>query len=1150
MRKLNYQLRCLLLAAVLPVLVSIKAEASNINFRISEQGELPVWLVCGPFTQPLTGFGTVGDADAVGEATVHPAINDLVDAPLNASGSASWRPVSAGSTGYVDINGLLGLVDPADTPEVPWFGRAGYALTYINSPEAREAVLLLGSYNRIKVIVNGETVYNHDGLRKAVADQDTVRIHLQQGENTILLKVFHSHQDYQPRFLFDPGYGWGFYARLIDSEFQVAENLTVSLPETRNAPKFEVESTIFFRKTPAGQLQQRCDLVLSSIAPEAQSGRFILTMKGKEIILDLPVVPFGESRHSLFIPALEKPVRAQASLKLGDQTVTSKIQLEPRRRYELYLMLLSHLDIGYTHIQPVVIERQVRIMDEAIDRCAVDPAFRWTIETIWQVEQYQRCRPADRFQRLIELIRNGRIAVSPLYTNSFTGLVSEEEMQRAFYPAGDYREQYGIDYHAAIYNDTPGFNWLLPQLLSGLDIDFLVTGINEVYTENPLQRNLPKVFRWEGGDGSSVLTYVTETYNEGLLLGLETETTASEYRIWQRLNKLEHKGYPYDLVLVNAGAGDNCGIPEVQYQRALAWNEEYAYPRFVISNLNQFANDFSKKYAADIPVIRGDWTSSWDSRSQGEPALIRDQRATQNRILTAEKLATINWLKDARLLPLTEDIDDVYRQLLLFSGHGSGLEYGYGSRAENLLAADYRHQYIERAKLGATEVLERSLLRLSIPGESLDSEALLVFNPLSWERSAVVRVDYPAAFAGSVTVRDLVSGETVPSFCETDRLYLSLDKLPSIGYKKYEVIRSSDDHFPNGGLENGPDFIANTRFKLTFDPQTGRIISIYDRRNQREIIAAEADRSFAAPLKIEPFSNDRVTALDTAAAKIRIIDRMPIALDVEIVRPGQLFSESRYRITALDRIEITHTVNLEKLIPAQELEEYGLAFPVALNENHFAIDQAGGQIVSSDDILPGAVTGYFSVRGGFTVYDSDYSVSLALPDSRVIKGETHGSVGGPFSVVLVNNFPVAWNRSERNIGSLDFRFVLTATKNAFDPAAGLRFSREVQNPPEVLRTWQKRSPATASYFSSSNPDILITALSPSRDQSGLILRIRNLNGTKPARGILQSEFFTDRDAWKVSIWGKQKHGLTINQNLIGVTLQPNEIQTIKIVPRP
>jgi len=1122
------------------------ANADSIDFPLDDQGNVPVWLVVGPFNQPISGFGTVDDVASIDEAGIRPQIGQEEQSSLTADANISWRPVQTDALGYTDINSVIGWTLPADLPVIPWYGRAAYAVTYLDSPIDQEVLLILGSHNRIKVLVNGEEVFNHDGLREAKSNQDTVGINLHQGENTILIKAFHTHHDYGAQFFFDPGYGWGFYARVIDLNEASAPKLTVTIPDNRIETEYGVISTFFYKRDNKGKLKQRFDLEISSVTATT-SGDLLLVIDGKTYTIGLQQIPFGYSRHSFYLPALTHEIVIESQLFMDSRILTTNLRLQPRKQYELHLMMLSHMDIGYTHIQPVVEERHVRILDDVVAKCLTDKNFKWTIETIWQLEQYEISRSPGAFRQLVDLIKSGRIAVSPNYSNPFTGMTSEEELIRSFKKARDYQKRFGIEYKALIYNDTPGMSWLVPQLLGEIGINFLVCGINEVYTDYPLQRALPKVFEWEGGDGSTVTTYLTETYNEGVLLGLEKSSEATEYRLWQRLNRLEAKGYQSNKVLVNAAWGDNTGYPQVQYSNASKWNAQYAYPKFIISNLNQFTSDFMVEQN-DLRRIRGDWTSSWSTRSQGEPNLNLQVRWIQNQITGAEKLNTINWLLADDQLPLSSEVDEVYTQLLHFSGHGSGLEYGYGTAAENRLTLDYRENYIEQARLSTWNVLARSVFRLSIPEESLESEAILVYNQLAYETGAVIEVEFSSNFSQPAQVIDLSTGTTLLSYNENNSLYFRSDNLPALGYKKFQLIRNPVGELtaPDTDLEIGAFQIANAKYKITVNDQTGEITSFYDLEDQRELISSDTEIPFFTPVVNKPYQDNRITALTSTNIEVSIIDQRPIKVQIVINRPDQLFSQSCYSLSSgSDELEILHTLSLDRLRAPETLEEYGICFPVSLKQCHIALDLAGGFITTENDLLPGGQTGYYSVRRGLALFDDDYTLNVGLLDGRNVKAELNGNTVETVTALLVNNFPVDWNRSEKNEGNLDFRFVVAGGRGSFDPG---RFARQLDpffNSPVPLRTWMRTEPGAASYFAVSDPRIQIITIAPATIEEGFIIRLRN-SGQEQIAGELRSPFFTGRTASQVSFWEQEIMDLNINQDLITINLGANEIQTILV----
>ncbi len=1142
----KFIIRCLVSSS----LALCQADTEPIKFPLDKQGNIPVWLIVGPFNQPISGFGTIDDVASIDEVGIRPQVGQEMQTGLVAGGKTSWRPVQTGALGYTDINSVIGWTLPADVPVIPWYGRAAYAMTYIDSPIDQDLLLLLGSHNRIKVLVNGVEIFNHDGLREAKPDQDTVGIHLREGVNTVLIKAFHTHQDYGAQFFFDPGYGWGFYARLVIAGDTPGPNLTITIPDNRTETEFDVISTLFFKPGNRGKLEQRFDLEISSV-DETASGHLLLTIDGKIHSIGLHQIPYGHSRHTFYLSAVKQEIIAESQLILDFRTITARLELHPRKQYELHLMMLSHTDIGYTHIQPIVEERHVRILDEVIDKCQTDKKFKWTIETVWQLEQYEQSRSPERFRQLIDLIKSGRIAVSPNYSNPFTGMTSEEELIRSFQKARGYQKHYGIEYGALIYNDTPGMSWLIPQLLNEIGIEFLVCGINEVYTDYPLQRALPRAFEWEGGDGSTVITYITETYNEGVLLGLEKSGQATEYRLWQRLNQLETEGYSSSKVLVNTAWGDNTGYPQVQYSNAVKWNDHYAYPKFIISNLNQFAKTFLPEQN-DIKKFRGDWTSAWSTRSQGEPGLQRDVRRIQNQIRSAEKLNTINWLSDSTITPLKSDIDEVYKNLLLFDGHGSGLEYGYGTKAENRLTLDYREEYVNRARLLTQDVLSRSLLRLSIPEESLASEAILVYNPLAFEIDAVIEVGYPSAFSQPVQVIDLSSAETLLSFTANNRFYFKSAALPALGSKKFQLIRVPESGILTGNsdLEIGADYIANDKYKITIDNQNGKITSVFDRLEQRELVSNTTDVSFSAPIIIKPYQNNRITALDSGNVEISIIDYRPVNVHIEIIRPDHLFSRSRYSLSSgSDQIEILHALNLEQLNEPEFLEEYGISFPINLKQRQIALDLAGGFVTSENDILPGAQTGYYSVRRGFALFDDDYTINIGLVDSRIVKTVLKAKTVESVTALLVNNFPIAWNRSEKNEGSLDFRFIINSGPGSFEPGLFVDRLALALTKPISIRSWLRKEKSNVSNFSCNDDNIQIIAIAPSIESNGFIIRLRNNDNTKQVSGEIKSTHFVNQIASQVSIWEQKIKDLDVAQDLIEISLLPSEIQTILIEPR-
>jgi len=116
----------------------------------------------------------------------------------------SWiRPYGRDSYGYVN----LGEVFPKGNTS------RSYALTYIFSPSDRNVLFKAGSDDGITVWVNSVKVWDNPLRRSPVLDDDVFGVRLNEGWNTVLLRVT---QDWG---------GWGFYFRVTDSDDNTANDL-------------------------------------------------------------------------------------------------------------------------------------------------------------------------------------------------------------------------------------------------------------------------------------------------------------------------------------------------------------------------------------------------------------------------------------------------------------------------------------------------------------------------------------------------------------------------------------------------------------------------------------------------------------------------------------------------------------------------------------------------------------------------------------------------------------------------------------------------------------------------------------------------------------------------------------------------------------
>jgi hypothetical protein len=145
------------------------------------------WNLIGPFDAP--------DMDSLTVAYPPERETDL-SARYKGKGNVEvrWRPIKADPSGYIR---LTELVKPNEYA-------VAYGLAYVQSPDDRDASLLLGSDDGVRVWINDALVHSNPAYRGAYPDQDTVKVRLRKGWNKVLIKVLQG------------AGGWGYYLRFAD----------------------------------------------------------------------------------------------------------------------------------------------------------------------------------------------------------------------------------------------------------------------------------------------------------------------------------------------------------------------------------------------------------------------------------------------------------------------------------------------------------------------------------------------------------------------------------------------------------------------------------------------------------------------------------------------------------------------------------------------------------------------------------------------------------------------------------------------------------------------------------------------------------------------------------------------------------------------
>lgn len=861
-----------------------------------------------------------------------------------------------------------------------------------------------------------------------------------------------------------------------------------SLRLDRYEPGVAVErlETFQLRDTPylvedAGNVRQ----VIRAKIQGLWDGRGKFTLKGPdgEQQVDAEAARIGPGVYEFTIPQPEtKASYACELVTAGNTRSQATLEVVRHRRWTIYAALKTHYDLGYTHpVDQMLRDAAGPMLDKILEYCAAtrefpaDYRFRWTYPT-WVLGKIRELLPEERQKGFDAAITGGEIGwnAAPFTLHSyFCGI---EDMVRAFYPAGALEQRYGRSAAWAKQTDVPGHTRFLPQVLARSGIRLLQIGAN-----NGVRGiSAPLLFRWEGPDGSRVLTQLTPSYgwgfDEDLLVSLERDPA-----------------YPYDAFLAMYVTGDNVGPADLVEVAKLAKRnaERYAYPRFRIGPVEEFVDAIEARFADKVPVLRTELTDWWIHGVASMAPEVATARRARELLPVAEKLWSLASLSEPQASYPAQRFAEGYIQSLLFSEHTWGMA---GFKPEPRPAADrdletnqsegYRQmrrswevkgQEAQMAAMIANETCREGLKALGdalgVRGQS--EPVILVFNPLNWTRTDLVRV--PRAelgIPGPVALRD--ARALVPAQLDgSDLVFLARD-VPSVGYALYTVeAASASTATVEEPTSKG---IENARYRIAFDGEAGSVQSIVDRQTGAELVDRKApfhlgQYVYEGMAKVEgagwhgsPWSGPGTGRVVPTITRARI-ERG--AVFTRFIAEGALKIEHfPVEIGSVDRVVQSVTVpheldwiqcevRLEGKRPTALVEQGNIAFPFGINDGKTRLELLGSVVDPEVDLQAGGNRDCFAVQswvdvagpaGGVTWCPVDTTI-VTLGDFRLFHWDaTYRPQNTHLYANALNN---GWSTNFREWqgGNFHFRFRLRAhSHSSWIEAGAPRFGRETAQP--------------------------------------------------------------------------------------------------------
>ena len=825
--------------------------------------------------------------------------------------------------------------------------------------------------------------------------------------------------------------------------------------------------------------------------------------------------------------------QASVTVTVGSDVKSATVTLQPTPKITLYVMPMSHHDLGYTEVQSKVEDRQAANLMMAIDlaRKTADypegSRFVWNLEVLWSVDQFLRRRPQADKDALFEAVRKGWVAINAMYANELTGLCRPEELLQLFRYSETLRSACGVKVDTAMLSDVPGFTWGTVTAMAQAGVRYFSAAPNSNDRIGTLKQALQeKPFWLQSPSGKERVLVWIPAYGYGRFMGIDS-SGLSGY-----MNTLDNLNFSYDIACTRWSHGDNAqpdaGLPD----KVRAWNEQYEWPKVIISSASEAFAAFEKRHGNEIPVLKGDVTPYWEDGAGSTALETAMNRNSADRLTQAETLAVMLSSGAYRAADYTE----AWRNVLLYSEH----TWGAAGSVTAPESQGVKDQWEGKRKYAVDgEAQSKALLAgvLQAYGGSKDGAAIDLHNSTSWPRSEVVLLETNMSAAGDAVTDD--HGRALPSQrLSTGELAVRVEDVPAFGSVRLHVVAklpvgparpvsAKDGVLDNGVLRVGVDASTGDLVELSLAAKAGNLIDTSGGEAANEYLYVEGKEfaSVYAAGKPKMLNGPDVGSIQKSGpVEIQVVENGPLVAMLRIVSqaPGcnSLVREVRLNAEA-DWVEISNIVDKKPAPlnsdPNQDVRgaysQYGgkesvhFVFPFAVPGGKMHMDIPLGEMQPEIDQLPGSSKNWLPVSRWVDVANESRGVTWVTLDAPLIEvGELSATLAGGqrdpalwrtkiaptqrlYSWAMNNYWGTNYKANQESI--VRFRYAVRAHKG-YDPAAATRFAAGLSQSLVASRASAGKVPAPLLRIEPQ--DVLGLALKPSDDGGASMLRLFGASG--------------------------------------------------------
>ncbi len=704
---------------------------------------------------------------------------------------------------------------------------------------------------------------------------------------------------------------------------------------------------------------------------------------------------------------------------------------------EIWCMHHSHLDIGYTHPQPMLLELQSDYIEQAIALCEMtkdypeEAQFRWTCEAAYPVIRWMEHASPEMTDRFENLVGEGRISITALPMHTTPGCTAMQ-MLDMMKDLDCLRKKLKTTICTAVNHDVNGQPWPMSQLLLDSQVDFYLTGINIHFGGVPLKR--PCAFWWETPDGRRLLSFVGEHYSlfSQFFKTCEADTGRMHQGICEYTERLEKQGYPWDFAFLTATNppmyDNNCpdaGLADL-IRRYNAEGHEFRV-RFVTPEM--LRDKLLSMGEGAFPVYAGDWTDYWNFGCSSTARETKVNRLAARALESADFLECVTGFQSERYLAVKKEAK---LNALFFEEHTWGASQSVSDPQdyESISQLIHKKEMSYRAADLAGYLVGTQMEKLAgNPFQADYLEGVMVVNPTGVTSKAAL--DIPSGWMrkerqlGAVRQKRYIPyldrTKEKEYYAEEARQYFGEITLPPFSIRALtfeEIGKMKSDPGDTPWFRMNGETVETPFYQITLDEKGGGIRQIYDKKMGRNLLDDTGEWGFFELVRetvdgeeqrkirrtIFPrdvdLCNQNVSMWNHEWKALRIGNHENAVWDMEISESkisfcgrfsmeGASFAKQEI-VFYKNQAEIGLNLRIHK-DAVWEPEGIYLVMPLLLKQGWKCVYNTAGQFVELDgQQLGNTCRDYITVENGVALYDEEICYSLACPHAPMVQvGDFH-----------------------------------------------------------------------------------------------------------------------------------------------------------------